>query len=240
VIQSVRYEQLSDSIGYIQIRQFQSDTTQDVMDALDALLLNDLTGLVLDLRDNPGGTLSSAIGVSDLFLSDNTIVSTRGRLEAMNQEIKATPNEYFANKPIVVLINGGSASASEIVAGALQDTKRAIVMGVKSFGKGSVQSILEHDNVAIKLTTARYYTPSGHSIQGLGITPDIEVAVTQISGSQAKQLFSERSLYGALKGEDKAPDKHSTPPSSLAESDYQLYEAVNLLVALNLYAKLNQ
>jgi carboxyl-terminal processing protease len=177
-VESVKAVILKPGYGYIWITNFRDSTTDDLVSELEKLESNKipLKGLILDLRDNPGGLLSQAIDVSDLFIEKGTILSIKGRKEKNTQIYKATPNRVKRNYPIVLLINGGSASASEIVAGALQDQKRALIIGTSSFGKGSVQSVEKlRDGYGLKLTIARYYTPSGRSIQAKGIHPDITV-----------------------------------------------------------------
>ena len=177
-VESVKAMVIEPGYGYIWITNFRDNTTDDLLSELEKLESNKipLKGLILDLRDNPGGLLNQAIKVSDLFLEKGTILSIKGRKEKNTQIYEATPNEVKRNYPIVLLINGGSASASEIVAGALQDQKRALIMGTTSFGKGSVQSVEKlRDGYGLKLTIARYYTPSGRSIQAKGIEPDIVV-----------------------------------------------------------------
>lgn len=184
-VASVKSRTLEPGYGYVRISHFQSRTTEDLLSALNALEKENagrLKGLVLDLRNNPGGVLNSAVGVSDAFLGGGIIVYTKGRGEDSELQFKAGPDDVLKGAPIVVLVNGGSASASEIVAGALRDHKRAIIMGYPTFGKGSVQTIVPIDDAtALKLTTARYYTPSGHSIQAHGIEPDIELVRGELS-----------------------------------------------------------
>jgi carboxyl-terminal processing protease len=177
-VESVKATVIKPGYGYVWITNFRDSTTDDLLSELEKLETNKipLKGLILDLRDNPGGLLNQAIKVSDLFIEEGTILSIKGRKEKNTQIYKATPNEAKRNYPIVLLINGGSASASEIVAGALQDQKRALILGTSSFGKGSVQSVEKlRDGYGLKLTIARYYTPSGRSIQAKGIQPDIVV-----------------------------------------------------------------
>jgi len=187
-VASVKHRTLEPGFGYVRISNFQSRTTEDLLSALgDLTQANDgeLKGLVLDLRNNPGGVLNSAVGVSDAFLGGGIIVYTKGRVDDSELQFKAGPDDVLKGAPIAVLVNGGSASASEIVAGALQDHKRAIIMGTPTFGKGSVQTIVPiDDSTALKLTTARYYTPSGRSIQAQGIEPDIELARAELNVSQ--------------------------------------------------------
>jgi len=228
------------------ISQFQSRTGENLAEAIDKLKEeNDgnLKGLVLDLRNNPGGVLNAAVEVSDAFLDKGLIVYTQGRIANSEMKFNATPRRVLDGAPLVVLVNGGSASASEIVAGALQDHKRAIIMGTRTFGKGSVQTILPLTNdTALKLTTARYFTPSGRSIQAEGITPDIvlePVKVTKLEGSGFERV-KEADLSGHLangNGDDSnnaKKDKKDNKKPSLAQTDYQLYEALNLLKGLEI------
>jgi carboxyl-terminal processing protease len=177
-VQSVRSRVLEEGYGYVRLAQFQERTDRDLQKALEKLTQEKggLKGLVLDMRNNPGGLLTQAVRVSDMFLDSGMIVYTEGRLESQKQKYFAHKEGTWSNFPIVVLVNGGSASASEIVAGALQDHKRAVILGTKTFGKGSVQTILPlDDNSALRLTTARYFTPKGRSIQATGIAPDIVI-----------------------------------------------------------------
>ena len=180
-VKSVRSHSEGDDVGYIRITQFNEQTTDGLKKAIGDLTTqlgaDKIKGYVIDLRNNPGGLLDQAISVSDAFLDKGEIVSTRGRNAEETQRFNARPGDLTNGKPVIVLINGGSASASEIVAGALQDHKRATLVGTRSFGKGSVQTIipLGAGNGALRLTTARYFTPSGRSIQAKGITPDIVV-----------------------------------------------------------------
>ena len=249
-VKSVKNRMLEPGYGYVRITNFQSRTTTDLLKAISDLQKeNTLEGLILDLRNNPGGVLNGAVGVSDAFIDNGMIVYTEGRIDDSSNKYLATPGDSLHGAPLVVLINGGSASASEIVAGAMQDHKRAIIMGTKSFGKGSVQTIQELRNgAAVKLTTARYFTPNGRSIQAKGIVPDIKLSTVKIPASddQAKSSFSESDLEGRLSnpnGEasetdtkaDKAPD-----PEKLAQTDFQLYEALNLLKGLHILNKLEK
>ncbi len=211
-IRSVR-SRLYDTIGYIRITTFSEQTTPGLEKALDDLSAEadkPLSGIILDLRNNPGGLLSEAIKVSDAFLERGEIVSTRGRAEDDIQHAYARPGDLSGGLPVVVLINSGSASASEIVAGALKDHRRAILMGTRSFGKGSVQTITPMPgHGAMRLTTARYYTPSGISIQAKGIEPDIEVALARIEKLEGGPV-REEDLRGALDGS--AETNESTTP----------------------------
>lgn len=245
-VKSVKSRLLDDDYGYVRITQFQSRTTQDLKKAISELKKETegagLKGLVLDLRNNPGGLLKAAVGVSDVFLTDGEIVSIKGRTEAekaIYESETLVKGDLVPNLPIVVLINGGSASASEIVAGALQDQQRAVIVGTQSFGKGSVQSIseLRHGD-AVKITTARYYTPSGRSIQAKGIKPDIEfkrVKVDLVNENGFKPI-KEAELSGHLEN-DTSDEKESDESSESKEDDlitkdYQLYEALNILKGL--------
>jgi carboxyl-terminal processing protease len=197
-----------------------------------------LKGMVLDLRNNPGGVLNGAVGVSDAFIDNGLIVYTEGRLDDSSHRYLATPGDSLNGAPLVVLVNGGSASASEIVAGAIQDHKRGIILGTKSFGKGSVQTIQELRNgSAVKLTTARYFTPNGRSIQATGIEPDIKLSTLRLSAEddKARETYSESDLEGRLSnpnGETDVDDEEKDDSEALAETDFQLYEALNLLKGL--------
>jgi carboxyl-terminal processing protease len=208
-IQSVKSHLEGDNIGYIRITSFNEQTDSGLQSAVKSLKEkagNKLVGYVLDLRNNPGGLLDQAIAVSDAFLERGEIVSTRGRRSDDAQRFNARPGDVANGLPVVVLINGGSASASEIVAGALQDHHRAVLLGTRSFGKGSVQTVIPlPGNGAMRLTTARYYTPSGRSIQGLGIEPDILVEPAKIEKVAQGTIRHEADLRGALKNTDKAP-----------------------------------
>jgi len=210
-VRSVRSQVEGDDVGYIRLTQFNEQTTDGLKKAITditAKVSNDkLKGYILDLRNNPGGLLDQAISVSDAFLQKGEIVSTRGRNPEETQRFNARPGDLTNGKPMIVLINGGSASASEIVAGALQDHKRVTVIGTRSFGKGSVQTIipLGSGNGALRLTTARYFTPSGRSIQAKGIVPDIEVmqdVPDEIKAKTDTSTKGEASLRGHLKGDD--------------------------------------
>jgi len=222
-IESVRYIMLKPGYGYIRIYNFTEKTTDDLKDALESLESEEekLKGLVIDLRDNPGGLLPQAIGVSDLFLEQGTILSIKGRIEKHSQVYKAHKNETERTYPIMILINGGSASAAEIVAGALQDHKRALVIGVTSFGKGSVQTVRSlRDGSGLKFTIARYYTPSGRSIQAKGIEPDIflRFQARKAIEDEEEPYLKEKDLKNHLKAE---PDHKMTEPDE-AEADEEM------------------
>lgn len=246
-IKSVRFRKEGNT-GYIRVTTFSQNTGAGVRNAIKELkaeLGDDLVGFVLDLRNNPGGLLSQSIEVSDAFLDKGEIVSQRGRHEKDTERNNATPGDLTDGLPIVVLINGGSASASEIVSGALQDHKRAIVMGTQSFGKGSVQTVMPlPGNGAMRLTTARYYTPSGRSIQAKGITPDIIVEQAKLEEIESNRIH-EADLRGALTNNDqKKPandnekedkDDKDSDEEDKAKNDYQLLRALDLLTGLSLY-----
>ena len=245
-IRSVR-SRLYETIGYIRITTFSEQTSpglQKAMDDLRAETAEGLTGLVLDLRNNPGGLLSEAIRVSDSFLEKGEIVSTRGRGKNDIQHAYARPGDISDGLPLVVLINSGSASASEIVAGALKDHRRAVVMGTRSFGKGSVQTITPMPgHGAMRLTTALYFTPSGVSIQAKGISPDIEVALARIEKLEGG-LVREEDLRGALDNQEgdaepAADNTASAEPKDPIEIDYQLARAVDLLRGLSVFNALS-
>jgi carboxyl-terminal processing protease len=236
-VHSARWHVEGDDVGYIRLTQFNEQTTDGLKKAIadiQAKVAPDkLKGYILDLRNNPGGLLDQAISVSDAFLQKGEIVSTRGRSAEETQRFNARPGDLTDGKPLIVLVNGGSASASEIVAGALQDQKRATVVGTRSFGKGSVQTIipLGSGNGALRLTTARYYTPSGRSIQAKGITPDIRVVEDVPAAIQGKtETMAESSLRGHLKaasGEEEKGSQSYVPPDP--KNDKALHMADDLL-----------
>ena len=241
---SVKNRMLDGGFGYIRLSHFQSRTTEDMLKAISKLRSEaggELKGLVLDLRNNPGGVLNGAVAVSDAFLTDGLIVYTKGRVDESQLNFKAAPDDVLEGAPMVVLVNGGSASASEIVAGALQDHKRAVIMGSRSFGKGSVQTIIPiNDSSAVKLTTARYFTPSGRSIHAEGIVPDIELGGIKVSPVEVSEVapVKESDLAGHLEngnGKEKTPgSKKAKKTTNLALEDYELSEALNLLKGLYL------
>jgi carboxyl-terminal processing protease len=242
-VKSVRARLLEPGFGYLRISQFQSQTAENMITAIDKMNKENkepLQGLVLDLRNNPGGVLNGAVAVSDAFLKKGMIVYTEGRIADSRLRFNATPDDVLNGAPLVVLVNQGSASASEIVAGALQDHKRAIIVGVKTFGKGSVQTILPlSSDSALKLTTARYYTPSGKSIQAEGITPDIELESIEVAAIDRKfEPLKEANLSGHLENgngngtDNKKSDDDEEDATLSATEDYMLYEALNLLKGL--------
>ena len=236
-IQSVR-RRADDDVGYVRITSFNGNTLSGLENAVSRLkeeIGDGLKGYVLDLRNNPGGLLDQAISVSDAFLERGEIVSTRGRDKQSAQRFNAKPGDIAGGLPLVVLINEGSASASEIVAGALGDHRRAIVMGTDSFGKGSVQSMIPiTGHGALKLTTARYYTPSGVSIQGKGIVPDIEVKQAVLSPAEGARRVREADLPGTL---DKVESPKADDERPAEPFDYQLTRALDLLRALSFYTR---
>ena len=279
-VQSVKSKSLEPGYGYLRVTQFQEETAADVVKHLDKLYKDEkggsLKGLVLDLRNDPGGLLHGAIGVASAFLPQGSVVvTTDGRVEDAKRKYTASTEDYLRGQredfikklpagardvPMIVLVNAGSASASEIVAGALQDHKRAIVMGTQTFGKGSVQTVLPlSTKTAIKLTTARYYTPNGRSIQAKGITPDIIVEESANGGSRErvreadlerhlsndKEKEAEKTATPAKNGKTKAKngakegeeEPHAAPVEFASKNDYQLAQAMNLLKALQVIKK---
>jgi carboxyl-terminal processing protease len=266
-VQSVKHEVMENNNAYLRISQFQNDTGEEVIRQIRSIkkaVSNKLNGLIIDLRDNPGGIFESSVAIANAFLDkenlkyDGLIVYTKGRLAKSEIKEYAKGKDILNNLPIVVLINGGSASASEIVAGALQDHKRAIILGTKSFGKGSVQTVLPlKENRGLKLTTALYYTPAGRSIQATGITPDILVEKITIPTDNNKEhdiiSIKESDLQGHLLRNNTDPDidknsgqqQESSSPAEgakttdknnlqLINKDYQLYEALMVLKAMNI------
>ncbi|MCY4599315.1 MAG: S41 family peptidase [Acidobacteria bacterium] len=252
-VQSVR-ARAEGNVGYIRISSFTEQTTNGVKTSFEELHAEigpeNIQGIVLDLRNNPGGLLTQAVAVTDFFLERGVIVSTRGRANHTQQQFNASSGDISDGLPIVVLVNGGSASASEIVSGALQDHGRAILMGTKTFGKGSVQTVLPlGDHGAMRLTTARYYTPEGRSIQSTGVTPDIEVPLARIEVLETGAGRSEATLRNALESEsesqseetDSVEDPANDPAAAVAEEadpsleDYQLQRALDLLRGLELF-----
>ncbi|MBP1532212.1 MAG: S41 family peptidase [Alphaproteobacteria bacterium] len=244
-VQSVKHDIKNDDVLYIRISAFNEDIDKDISKAVsDAQkkLDNKLAGIVIDVRNNPGGLLDQAVKVSDLFLERGEIVSTRSRNEEDTVKFSATPGDIAAGLPIVVIINEGSASAAEILSGALQDHNRAVLIGEKSFGKGSVQSVIPLRNKgAMRITTARYYTPSGRSIQAKGIEPDLTVKQAKLEEIESYGLnLSEANLKGALKNEqvdENSKQKPAAKKSTEEVKDYQLIRALDLVKALYLYGK---
>ena len=250
-VTSIKSRMIENGYGYVRITQFQADSGSQFAQALKDLEKEyggALDGLVIDLRNNPGGILQAAVEASDALLSEGLIVYTEGRIQSSRLRFNAKAGELMADTPIVVLINGGSASASEIMAGALQDHQRAVIMGTQSFGKGSVQTVIPLDEThAIKMTTARYYTPDGRSIQAKGIRPDIEVKPAELTELDGQPFFTEADLSGHLegqgegetegKGNGKPAKKETENMPSAADRDYQLRSALNLLKGLQILNK---
>lgn len=255
-VTSVKQRMLEDDIGYVRITQFQGNTGGTMLDAIKKLENENkdpLKGLVLDLRNNPGGVLNAAVDVSAAFIDKGLVVYIQGREKASRRDYNASAGDKLKGAPIVVLINEGSASASEIVAGALQDHNRAVIVGRKSFGKGSVQTIMPlTETTAIKMTTARYYTPSGRSIQADGIEPDIKLERLKLQAPEQKGLrrIREADLNGRLDNDQtrkqdeaaaealaKGEEAPAEEEKSLAETDFELFEALNLLKGLVILGK---
>lgn len=262
-VQSVKSWILEDGYGYIRMSQFQTESDKEVVEHLNKLKKSQngkLKGLVLDLRNNPGGVLQAAVGVVDAFIKDGLIVYTKGRAPNPQLSFKANKDDPSEGIPLVVLINGGSASASEIVAGALQDHSRAVLVGTESFGKGSVQTVMplsNNDEKGLKLTTALYYTPSGRSIQAEGIKPDIFVPKAKVTPEEDVSDYKEADLQGHLTNGNKQAKKGKQEKSkqekgmqqkgkqkeesrSLAEQDYQLSQALNVLKGIHINAIRNK
>ncbi len=245
-VTSVKSRMIENGYGYVRITQFQADTGTQFTEALEDLEAEHgaaLDGLVIDLRNNPGGILQAAVEASDALLNEGLIVYTEGRIQSSRLRFNAKAGELMPDTPIVVLINGGSASASEIMAGALQDHQRAVIMGTQSFGKGSVQTVIPLDEThAIKMTTARYYTPDGRSIQAKGIRPDIEVKPAELTEIDGRPFFTEADLSGHLEGQDEGKKDEAKPKESAespANRDFQLRSALNLLKGMRILNKRN-
>ena len=235
-ITSVR-SRIEKDVGYVRITTFSEQTNKSTKEAIKKLKKNkNLKGFVLDLRNNPGGLLEQAVYVSDLFLEKGEIVSTRGRDSENPETYKAKPGDVINGLPLVVLINGGSASASEIVAGALQDHKRAIILGTQSFGKGSVQTIIPVNPYgALRMTTARYFTPSGRSIQKKGISPDIVVDEAKLEKVKKRNGNRESDLRGALDNPNQEMENNDTNNEKESTNDFQLSRALDLVRGISLY-----
>ncbi|MGL4675205.1 MAG: S41 family peptidase, partial [Wohlfahrtiimonas sp.] len=242
--ESIKGELIDNEFGYIRLSQFQERSAEEMKAAIEDLnkqasaKKSTVKGLILDLRNNPGGVLDQAAEIADLFLESGLIVYTQGRDPASRIDFVANPGDILAGAPLVVLINGGSASASEIVAGAIQDQRRGVIAGEKSFGKGSVQSVVNlAEGQGMKYTTALYYTPNGRSIQGEGISPNIELLSLNVDSERNSNFIREENLAKRLnKGSDKEQSittfAQSEKARGLAVSDNQLYEALNLLKSL--------
>ncbi|MCR9185261.1 MAG: S41 family peptidase [Halieaceae bacterium] len=235
-VASVRERFLEPGYGYIRVAQFQTGTGDDVGAALERLMAkSSLKGLVLDLRNNPGGVLGASVDVAGLFMDGGLVVYTEGRLANSAMRYAADAGDVSNGAPLVVLINGGSASASEIVAGALQDQKRAVIMGTDSFGKGSVQTVMPiSESRAVKLTTALYFTPNGRSIQAAGIEPDIIVERAQVTAYDTSNQITEADLTRRLDNVNGETRRSQRPSEGLLGTDNQLYEALTLLKGVNI------
>ncbi len=247
-VRSVRSRTLEPGYGYVRISTFQQRTGESLNEAIETLKKDNdgtLNGLVLDLRNNPGGLLNAAVEVSDSFITKGLIVYTDGRIPDSKQKFSAKPRDILKGAPLIVLVNGGSASASEIVAGALQDHHRAVILGSKTFGKGSVQTVMPlTDSTAVKMTTARYFTPSGRSIQAEGIVPDITIDRVKVTTSEnadfeplREQDLSKHISNGNGKTVEEIPKeaaKEKADDAPLAVTDYTLSEALNLLKGIHI------
>ena len=240
---SVKSKIVQDDIAYLRITAFSKNTTQNFEEKFKQTkeqIGDKVTGIIIDLRNNPGGLLNQAIGISELFLDGGVVVSTKGRNRHSTEVFNAALGDIAKDTPIVVLINQGSASASEIVAGALQDHKRAVIVGTKSFGKGSVQTVIPLGNkLGMRLTTSRYYTPAGKSIQTAGIEPDINITQKKISEEEEKTAISEQDLPGHLKKNSENDDKtdNKEPLANIYQEDYQLARAIDLINAISVLEK---
>lgn len=252
-VKSIKQRMLPEGIGYVRISQFQMRTGPDLVKSIAKLeedYGDELNGLVLDLRNNPGGVLNAAIQVSDAFLDDGLIVYTEGRVRNSQMRFEAQDGDVMNGKPVVIIVNEGSASASEIVSGALQDQKRAIVVGRDTFGKGSVQTLLQlNNNAAIKLTTARYFTPNGRSIQAEGIKPDVEIERVKVEKLEASAIgnIKEKDLTGHLESETEAAgetpeksvkDQEKIDTQELLDKDFELNEALRVAKTMILAQKM--
>lgn len=233
-VKTTKSKLIEDKFGYVKINVFQKDTGPELYDAINKLNKDKkIEGLILDLRGNPGGLLDEAVNVSDLFLDDEVVTYTKDRRDE-KKYYRAKEGQIIRNIPIVVLVDGGSASASEIVAGALQDHKRAIIIGSKTFGKGSVQTVIDFaDGNAIKLTTSRYYTPNGRSIQATGITPDVVIDSLSVKANKEVKRVYEKDLNGHISNDTKVVSSRENDKVD-PEKDYYLYEAINTLKIMSL------
>lgn len=232
-VDAVRYRALGSGIGYVRIAQFQQQSAAAFVGALEALQPSSLRGLVIDLRNNPGGLVDAAIEIAATLLDGATVVSTQGRIATANQLFSAELGDLLNGAPVAVLINRGTASAAEIVAGALQDHRRAVVIGTRSFGKGSVQTIIPIDGGgALKLTTARYFTPAGRSIQAHGIDPDIVIERGELQLSEQRDQLREEDIAGHLEAAAESQSARQPPQDEVLRHDNQLSAAVNMLRAV--------
>ena len=240
-VPSVRSREIDPGYWLIRVSRFQRDSGREVTDALnDALENGPVNGVVLDVRNNPGGVLNASVEMASNFLDGGLVVYTQGRHPDSKTILEAAPGELLPGVPVVVMVNGGSASASEIIAGALQDRGRAVIMGTRSFGKGSVQTVLPvSETKALKLTTSLYYTPSGRSIQADGIVPDVVVERATLTNLEQGPRLREADLNRSLKNAAKAQASETEEMASLREDDNQLYEAFALLKGINIYKRID-
>ena len=239
-VPSVRARELDEGYWLIRVSRFQRDSGREVTEAVQAALeKNTIKGLIIDVRNNPGGVMNASVEMASNFLDGGLVVYTKGRHPESMNTYNAEPGELIADVPIVVLVNGGSASASEIVAGALQDRGRAVIMGTQSFGKGSVQTVLPvSETKALKLTTSLYYTPSGKSIQAEGIIPDVVVERAQLTSLEQKGRLRESDLNRSIENKGSEAETETEAIASLREDDNQVYEAFTLLKGINVYQSL--
>ena len=239
-VPSVRARELDEGYWLIRVSRFQRDSGREVTEAVQAALeKNTIKGLIIDVRNNPGGVMNASVEMASNFLDGGLVVYTKGRHPESMNTYNAEPGELIADVPIVVLVNGGSASASEIVAGALQDRGRAVIMGTQSFGKGSVQTVLPvSETKALKLTTSLYYTPSGRSIQAEGIIPDVVVERAQLTSLEQKGRLRESDLNRSIENKGSEAETETEAIASLREDDNQVYEAFTLLKGINVYQSL--
>ena len=239
---SVRSRELDDGYWLIRVSRFQRDSGREVTSAIEsALEKGEVKGVVLDVRNNPGGVMNASVEMASNFLDGGLVVYTKGRHPDSMNTYNAEPGELLPGVPVVVLVNGGSASASEIIAGALQDRGRAVIMGTQSFGKGSVQTVLPvSDTKALKLTTSLYYTPNGRSIQAEGIVPDVVVERAQLTSLEQGNRLREADLNRSIENAGSNVETETEAIATLREDDNQIYEAFTLLKGINVYQSLGE
>ncbi len=241
-VPSVRSRELDDGYWLIRVSRFQRDSGREVTSAIEsALEKGEVKGVVLDVRNNPGGVMNASVEMASNFLNGGLVVYTKGRHPDSMNTYNAEPGELLPGVPVVVLVNGGSASASEIIAGALQDRGRAVIMGTQSFGKGSVQTVLPvSDTKALKLTTSLYYTPNGRSIQAEGIVPDVVVERAQLTSLEQGNRLREADLNRSIENAGSTVETETEAIATLREDDNQIYEAFTLLKGINVYQSLGE
>ena len=241
-VPSVRSRELDDGYWLIRVSRFQRDSGREVTSAIEsALEKGEVKGVVLDVRNNPGGVMNASVEMASNFLDGGLVVYTKGRHPDSMNTYNAEPGELLPGVPVVVLVNGGSASASEIIAGALQDRGRAVIMGTQSFGKGSVQTVLPvSDTKALKLTTSLYYTPNGRSIQAEGIVPDVVVERAQLTSLEQANRLREADLNRSIENVGSTVETETEAIATLREDDNQIYEAFTLLKGINVYQSLGE